>query len=103
MIPVYRAAVAQARGDVAETVRQAGITLRGRDNAVLGTLVNFTCHPTQHGGDTIGSAGWQAITNPMLAAAGVDPASVKYVEAGNAWGQTLAQGQADAKRALDQR
>jgi NitT/TauT family transport system substrate-binding protein len=44
----------------------------------------------------LGSAGWQAITNPMLAAAGVDPASVKYVEAGNAWGQTLAQGQADA-------
>ena len=44
----------------------------------------------------LGSAGWQAITNPMLSAAGVDPASVKYVEAGNAWGQTLAQGQADA-------
>ena len=30
----------------------------------------------------LGSAGWQAITNPMLAAAGVDPARVKYVEAG---------------------
>jgi NitT/TauT family transport system substrate-binding protein len=44
----------------------------------------------------LGSAGWQAITNPMLSAAGVDPASVKYVEAGNAWGQTLAQGQADS-------
>ena len=44
----------------------------------------------------LGSAGWQAITNPMLAAAGVDPASVNYVEAGNAWGQTLAQGQADS-------
>jgi NitT/TauT family transport system substrate-binding protein len=43
----------------------------------------------------LGSAGWQAITNPMLSSAGVDPASVKYVEAGN-WGQTLAQGQADA-------
>jgi NitT/TauT family transport system substrate-binding protein len=44
----------------------------------------------------LGSAGWQAITNPMLSAAGVDPASVKYVEAGGSWGQTLAQGQADA-------
>ena len=43
----------------------------------------------------LGSAGWQAITNPMLSAAGVDPASVNYVEAGT-WGQTLAQGQADA-------
>ncbi len=43
----------------------------------------------------LGSAGWLAITNPMLAAAGVDPAAVNYVEAGT-WGQTLAQGQADA-------
>ena len=43
----------------------------------------------------LGSAGWQAITNPMLSAAGVDPASVNYVEEGT-WGQTLAQGQADA-------
>ena len=35
----------------------------------------------------LGSAGWQAITNPMLAAAGVDPESVKYVEAGGFWGK----------------
>jgi NitT/TauT family transport system substrate-binding protein len=44
----------------------------------------------------LGSAGWQAITNPMLASAGVDIASVKYVEAGNGWAQSLAQGQGDA-------
>jgi NitT/TauT family transport system substrate-binding protein len=43
----------------------------------------------------LGSAGWQAITNPMLAAAGVDTSKVKYVEV-SAWGQALAQGQADA-------
>ncbi|WP_336799953.1 ABC transporter substrate-binding protein [Kaistia sp. MMO-174] len=43
----------------------------------------------------LGSSGWQAITNPMLAAAGVDTSKVKYVEV-SAWGQALAQGQADA-------
>lgn len=43
----------------------------------------------------LGSSGWQAITNPMLAAAGVDSSKVKYVEV-SAWGQALAQGQADA-------
>ncbi len=43
----------------------------------------------------LGSAGWQAITDPMLAAAGVDIKSVKYVDAGNGWAQSLAQGQGD--------
>ena len=44
----------------------------------------------------LGSAGWQAICNPMFAAAGVDPATINYVEAGQSWGQSLQQGQADA-------
>src|SRR5262249_43678586 len=44
----------------------------------------------------LGSAGWQAITNPMFAQAGVDPQTIKYAEAGPGWGQALAQGQADA-------
>ncbi|KFL26935.1 ABC transporter substrate-binding protein [Paradevosia shaoguanensis] len=43
----------------------------------------------------LGSAGWQSIADPMLAAAGVDLSKVKYVEV-SAWGQALAQGQADA-------
>lgn len=43
----------------------------------------------------LGSAGWQSITDPMLAAAGVDLSKVKYVEV-SAWGQALSQGQADA-------
>ena len=43
----------------------------------------------------LGSAGWQSIADPMLAAAGVDLSKVKYVEVA-AWGQALAQGQADA-------
>ena len=44
----------------------------------------------------LGSAGWQSIVDPMLAQAGVDPASVSYAEAGNLWGQALKQGQGDA-------
>ena len=44
----------------------------------------------------LGSAGWQSIVDPMLAQAGVEPASVNYAEAGNLWGQALMQGQGDA-------
>ena len=44
----------------------------------------------------LGSAGWQAIVDPMLAQVGIDPKSVNYAEAGNLWGQALMQGQGDA-------
>ena len=44
----------------------------------------------------LGSAGWQAITNPMFAQAGVDHTKISYAEAGPGWGQALAQGKADA-------
>ncbi len=45
----------------------------------------------------LGSAAWQAITDPMLAAQGVDVTKVKYVEAGwPTWGTALAGGQGDA-------
>jgi NitT/TauT family transport system substrate-binding protein len=44
----------------------------------------------------LGSAGWQAICDPMFAQAGVDPKAIKYAEAGTGWGQSLQQGQADA-------
>jgi NitT/TauT family transport system substrate-binding protein len=40
--------------------------------------------------------GWKAIVDPILADAGVDPSSVKYVELGTQWVQAVAQGQADA-------
>jgi NitT/TauT family transport system substrate-binding protein len=43
----------------------------------------------------LGSAGWQAIVDPMLAQIGVSPDSVSYAEAGNLWGQALMQGQGD--------
>jgi NitT/TauT family transport system substrate-binding protein len=44
----------------------------------------------------LGSAGWQGICNPEVAQAGGDPSKVNYVDAGQTWGQTLAQGKADS-------
>ena len=44
----------------------------------------------------LGSAGWQAICDPMLKAAGVDITKVKYVDAGwPTWGTAVMQGQGD--------
>ena len=45
----------------------------------------------------LGSAGWQSICDPMLAAAGVDVKSIKYVDAGwPTWGTALKSGKGDA-------
>jgi NitT/TauT family transport system substrate-binding protein len=50
----------------------------------------------------LGSAAWQAICDPMFAAAGVDPKSIKYVEAGwPTWGTALQGGQGDAALAWE--
>jgi NitT/TauT family transport system substrate-binding protein len=50
----------------------------------------------------LGSAAWEAICKPMFAAAGVDPTSVKYVEAGwPTWGTALQGGQGDAALAWE--
>ena len=50
----------------------------------------------------LGSAAWQAITDPMFAAAGVDPKSVNYLEAGwPQWGTVLDSGQGDAALAWE--
>jgi NitT/TauT family transport system substrate-binding protein len=44
----------------------------------------------------LGSAGWQAIADPMLKAAGVDITKVKYVDAGwPTWGTAVKSGQGD--------
>lgn len=61
---------------------------KGEKVAAIGDLAGKTI--------LLGSAGWQAIVDPMLAQAGVDPKSVTYAEAGNLWGQALMQGQGDA-------
>src|SRR5579872_4970275 len=45
----------------------------------------------------LGSAGWQAICDPMLKAAGVDITKVKYVDAGwPTWGTALKAGKGDS-------
>lgn len=49
----------------------------------------------------LGSTGWIPIVDPILAEAGVDPKSVKYVEAGQQWGQTVDQKKADAALAWE--
>ncbi len=50
----------------------------------------------------LGSAAWQAITDPMLHAAGVDISKIKYLEAGwPQWGTSLASGQGDAALAWE--
>ena len=49
----------------------------------------------------LGSAAWQAITDPMFAAAGADPKKIKYLEGGwPQWGTVLASGQGDAASGL---
>lgn len=50
----------------------------------------------------LGSAAWQAITDPMFAAAGVDPKTITYLEGGwPQWGTVLASGQGDAALAWE--
>lgn len=50
----------------------------------------------------LGSAAWQAIADPMFAAAGVDPKKITYLEAGwPQWGTVLASGQGDAALAWE--
>jgi NitT/TauT family transport system substrate-binding protein len=44
----------------------------------------------------LGDPGWSLITDPLFAQAGIDPASVQYVQAGASWAQAVDQGQADA-------
>lgn len=47
------------------------------------------------------AAGLETITNPILAEQGIDVSTVKYVNAGNQWGQSVIQGQADAALAWE--
>ena len=49
----------------------------------------------------LGSSGWTPIVDPILAEQGVDPKSVKYVEAGQQWGQAVDQKKADAALAWE--
>ena len=48
-------------------VRKAG---RGQSTPLLGVLVNFACHPTHHGGDTVFDAGFPGVLVDRLRVAG---------------------------------
>ena len=54
--------------------------------------------PSQLAGKKIAvlTIGWKSIIDPILADAGVDPSTVKYVELGPQWVQAVVLGQADA-------
>ena len=43
----------------------------------------------------LGDPGWSLITDPLFKQAGIDPASVQYVQAGASWAQAVYSGQAD--------
>ena len=83
----------------------AGMPLVQPWEMMLGQTFNFA---VQKGSDiktvqdlagkkiSLGSEGWRVIVDPILVEAGVDPASVEYVNAGNQWAQAVAAGEADA-------
>lgn len=43
---------------------------RGQDGTLKGCIVNFTCHPVHHGGDTVFSAGYPGVLASRLKARG---------------------------------
>jgi NitT/TauT family transport system substrate-binding protein len=83
----------------------AGMELIQPWEMMLGQTFNFAVQP---GSDiqtvqdlagkkiSLGSEGWRVIVDPILVEAGVDPASVEYLNAGNQWAQAVALGEADA-------
>lgn len=83
----------------------AGMELIQPWEMMLGQTFNFAVQP---GSDiktvqdlagkkiSLGSEGWKVIVDPILVEAGVDPASVEYLNAGNQWAQAVALGEADA-------
>lgn len=48
----------------------AVLAARATDGTLLGCLVNFTCHPTHHGGDTVLSGGYPAALARVMQARG---------------------------------
>jgi NitT/TauT family transport system substrate-binding protein len=44
---------------------------------------------------SVWDVGWQAIIDPILIEAGIDPKSITYVAVGAQWGQAVSQGKAD--------
>lgn len=87
-----------------------GIPVKSVWNVISGQVFDFALpvnspitSPKQLKGKTIalGSAGWQVIVDPMLVELGIDPKTVRYVNAGAQWTQAAATGRADAALAWE--
>lgn len=61
----------------------AVLAARDLDGKWLGALVNFTCHPTHHGGDAVFSAGYPGVLVDELKQAGLPTALFLQGAAGN--------------------
>jgi NitT/TauT family transport system substrate-binding protein len=90
---------------VLTTSVDAGVEVISVFEMIPGQVFNFAVkkgspikHPRQLAGKRIalGSAGWRVIVDPMLVEIGLNPKSVRYVNAGTQWAQAVAQGRADA-------
>jgi NitT/TauT family transport system substrate-binding protein len=90
---------------VLTTSVDAGVEVISVFEMIPGQVFNFAVkkgspikHPRQLAGKRIalGSPGWRVIVDPMLVEIGLNPKSVRYVNAGTQWAQAVAQGRADA-------
>ncbi len=88
----------------------SGIAVKSVWDMISGQVFDFALpvnstirSPKQLAGKTIalGSTGWKVIVDPMLVELGIDPKSVKYVNAGTQWTQAAATGKADAALAWE--
>ena len=61
----------------------AVLAFRGRDGAIRGALVNFSCHPTHHGGDPFFSAGYPGVVARELKTRGIPVTLFLQGAAGN--------------------
>lgn len=96
-------------GVLASSIDQ-GVKVISIYNLIGGQLFNFA---VKKGSDiktiadlkgksiSVASPAWQLIIAPMLVEAGVDPGSVKYINAGAQWGQAVVTGKADAALGWD--
>jgi|SoiMethySBSTD1v2_1073268.scaffolds.fasta_scaffold94624_2 NitT/TauT family transport system substrate-binding protein len=95
---------------VLTTSIDTGVAVKSVWDMISGQVFDFALpvdspikSPKQLAGKTIalGSAGWQVIVDPMLVELGIDPKSVKYVNAGPQWTQAASEHKADAALAWE--
>ena len=71
------------------------LAARGGDGQLLGLLVNFSCHPTHHGGDTVLSGGYPGVLARTMKSRGCPVALFFNGAAGNLHTSDPAAGGAD--------